>query len=496
MENMKFLSDKPLYITDTILRDAHQSQAATRMRIEDMLPACEILDSVGYWSLECWGGATFDSCMRFLKEDPWERLRALRKAIPNTKLQMLFRGQNILGYKHYADDVVDAFCRKSIENGIDIIRIFDALNDVRNLEQAIKSTKKYGGMVEATLSYTISPIHSEEYFVKLALELEQMGADVICVKDMANLLLPMDAYSLIKRLKETVSVPIHLHTHNTSGTGDMVYLMAAYAGVDIVDTALSPMANGTAQPSTESLVATLQGTVRDTKLDMAKMSDAAAHFRKVAERLKSTGSLDPKVLNVDTNTLLYQVPGGMLSNLISQLKQANKEDQYYEVLAEIPRVRKDFGYPPLVTPSSQIVGTQAVMNVIMGERYKVFPKESKAMLKGEYGTLPGEVNEEVRAKAGIKPDAVITCRPADLLEPEIEKYRKEYADIAKCDEDVLSLALFPQVAPDFLKWRDDPNHVKPEDEVAKPAAPKAEPPKAAPAPQADPNAVRELIVEY
>ena len=496
MENMKFLSDKPLYITDTILRDAHQSQAATRMRIEDMLPACEILDSVGYWSLECWGGATFDSCMRFLKEDPWERLRALRKAIPNTKLQMLFRGQNILGYKHYADDVVDAFCRKSIENGIDIIRIFDALNDVRNLEQAIKSTKKYGGMVEATLSYTISPIHSEEYFVKLAQELEQMGADVICVKDMANLLLPMDAYSLIKRLKETVNVPIHLHTHNTSGTGDMVYLMAAYAGVDIVDTALSPMANGTAQPSTESLVATLQGTVRDTKLDMAKMSDAAAHFRKVAERLKSTGSLDPKVLNVDTNTLLYQVPGGMLSNLISQLKQANKEDQYYEVLAEIPRVRKDFGYPPLVTPSSQIVGTQAVMNVIMGERYKVFPKESKAMLKGEYGTLPGEVNEEVRAKAGIKPDAVITCRPADLLEPEIEKYRTQYADIAKCDEDVLSLALFPQVAPDFLKWRDDPNHVKPEDEVAKPAAPKAEPPKAAPAPQADPNAVRELIVEY
>ena len=498
MENMKFLSDKPLYITDTILRDAHQSQAATRMRIEDMLPACEILDSVGYWSLECWGGATFDSCMRFLKEDPWERLRALRKAIPNTKLQMLFRGQNILGYKHYADDVVDAFCRKSIENGIDIIRIFDALNDVRNLEQAIKSTKKYGGMVEATLSYTISPIHSEEYFVTLAQELEQMGADVICVKDMANLLLPMDAYSLIKRLKETVNVPIHLHTHNTSGTGDMVYLMAAYAGVDIVDTALSPMANGTAQPSTESLVATLQGTVRDTKLDMAKMSDAAAHFRKVAERLKNTGSLDPKVLNVDTNTLLYQVPGGMLSNLISQLKQANKEDQYYEVLAEIPRVRKDFGYPPLVTPSSQIVGTQAVMNVIMGERYKVFPKESKAMLKGEYGTLPGEVNEEVRAKAGIKPDAVITCRPADLLEPEIEKYRKEYADIAKCDEDVLSLALFPQVAPDFLKWRDDPNHVKPEDEVAKPAAPapKAEPPKAAPAPQADPNAVRELIVEY
>ncbi len=476
---MEFLSKKPLYITDTILRDAHQSQAATRMRIEDMLPACEVLDSIGYWSLECWGGATFDSCMRFLNEDPWERLRKLRKALPNTKLQMLFRGQNILGYKHYADDVVDAFCRKSIENGIDIIRIFDALNDVRNLEQAIKSTKKYGGMVEATLSYTISPIHNEEYFVKLALELEQMGADVICVKDMANLLLPMDAYALVKRLKETVKVPIHLHTHNTTGTGDMVYLMAAYAGVDIVDTALSPLANGTSQPATESLVATLQGTVRDTGLDLNKMSKAAAHFRKVAQRLKEAGSLDPKVLNVDTNTLLYQVPGGMLSNLISQLKQANKEEKYYDVLAEIPRVRKDFGYPPLVTPTSQIVGTQAVMNVVVG-KYKTFPKESKGLLRGEYGRLPGEVNEEVRALAGIKPEDVITCRPADQLEPELEKYRAEFKDVAKSDEDVLSLALFPQVAPKFLAWRDGPSAPA----AKKPAAP------------ADPNAVRELYVEY
>ena len=486
---MEFLSNKPLYITDTILRDAHQSQAATRMRLEDMLPACEVLDSIGYWSLECWGGATFDACMRFLNEDPWERLRQLRKALPHTKLQMLFRGQNILGYKHYADDVVDAFCRKSIENGIDIIRIFDALNDVRNLEQAIKSTKKYGGMVEATLSYTISPIHSEDYFVKLAQELEQMGADVICIKDMANLLLPMDAYSLVKRLKETVSVPIHLHTHNTTGTGDMVYLMAAMAGVDIVDTALSPLANGTAQPATEALVATLQGTVRDTGLDLNKMSEAAVHFRKVAQRLKEEGSLDPKVLNVDTNTLLYQVPGGMLSNLISQLKQAGKEDKYYDVLAEIPRVREDFGYPPLVTPSSQIVGTQAVMNVIMGERYKTFPKESKAMLRGEYGALPGKVNEEVRAKAGIAPEEVITCRPADLLEPELPKYREEFKEIAKSDEDVLSLALFPQVAPKFLAWRDGP-HEAPKPEPPKPAA------QAAPPKPADPNAVRELFVEY
>ena len=481
---MEFLSNKPLLITDTILRDAHQSQAATRMTIEDMLPALEQLDAIGYYSLECWGGATFDACMRFLNEDPWERLRTIRQHVKHTKLQMLFRGQNILGYKHYADDVVDAFCRKSIENGIDIIRIFDALNDVRNLEQAIKSTRKYGGEVEATMSYTVSPIHNEDYFVKLAKTLEDMGASAICVKDMANLLLPMDAYSLIKRLKETVSIPIHLHTHNTTGTGDMVNLMAAMAGVDIVDTALSPLANGTSQPATESLVATLRGTVRDTGLDQSKLSDAAAHFRKVAARLQNEGILDPKVLRVDTNTLLYQVPGGMLSNLISQLKQAGKEDKYYDVLAEIPRVRKDFGYPPLVTPSSQIVGTQAVMNVIMGERYKTFPKESRAMLKGEYGKLPGEVNEEVRSKAGIAPENVITCRPADLLEPELEKYREAFKSLAKSDEDVLSLALFPQVAPKFIEKRDHPA-------AEAPAAPAA-----APAKPADDNAVRELYVEW
>ena len=482
---MDFATNKPLLITDTILRDAHQSQAATRMRLADMLPACEILDSIGYYSLECWGGATFDACMRFLNEDPWERLRALRKALPHTKLQMLFRGQNILGYKHYADDVVDEFCQKSIDNGIDIIRIFDALNDIRNLEQAIRSTKKYGGAVEAALSYTVSPIHDEDYFVRMAKELEQMGADTICIKDMANLLLPMDAYSLVKKLKETVSVPIHLHTHNTTGTGDMVYLMAAYAGVDIVDTALSPLANGTSQPATESLVATLKGTSRDTGLDLNRLSQAAAHFRKVATRLKEEGSLDPKVLNVDTNTLLYQVPGGMLSNLISQLKQANAEDKYYDVLAEVPRVRKDFGYPPLVTPSSQIVGTQAVFNILSGERYKTFTKESKAMLRGEYGKLPGEVNEEVRAKAGITPDEVITCRPADLLEPELPKYREEFKDIAKSEEDILSLALFPQVAPKFFAWRDG----------------SSAPPQPTPAVKAkttatvDPNAVRELYVE-
>ena len=465
------MAKNPLKITDTILRDAHQSQAATRMRVEDMLPACEMLDNMGYWSLECWGGATFDSCMRFLNEDPWERLRLLKKAMPKTKLQMLLRGQNLLGYKHYADDVVDAFVKKSIENGIDVIRIFDALNDPRNMRQAMESVKKYGGICEAAISYTESPVHNEEYFVNLACELEKMGADVICIKDMANLLLPMDAYSLVKKLKEHVKVPIHLHTHNTTGTGDMTNLMASQAGVDIVDCALSPLGNGTAQPATEALVATLKGTDRDTGLELEKLSEAAAYFRTVANKLKEQGILDPKVLNVDVNTLLYQVPGGMLSNLISQLKQANAEDKYYEVLAEVPRVRKDFGYPPLVTPTSQIVGSQAVLNVLSGERYKVFTKESKGLLRGEYGRLPGEVNEEVRKKA-IGDAEIITCRPADLLEPELEKYRAEAGDLAKCDEDVLSYALFPQVATKFLTERNAP--------------------KAAPA---DPNAVRELFVD-
>ncbi len=423
------------------------------MTIEDMLPALKTLDEIGYYSVECWGGATFDSCMRFLNEDPWERLRTIKKNMPNTKLQMLFRGQNILGYKHYADDVVEQFCKKSIENGIDIVRIFDALNDPRNLEAAVKFVKEYGGICETAISYTVSPVHNEDYFVKLAMKLEKMGADTICIKDMANLLLPYDAYSLVKKLKENVGVPIHLHTHNTTGTGDMTNLMAAQAGVDIVDCALSPMANGTSNPATESLVATLKGTERDTGLDLNKLSKAAEHFRKVAKDLEERGSLDPKVLHVDTNTLLYQVPGGMLSNLISQLKQMNAEDKYYEVLAEVPRVRKDFGYPPLVTPTSQIVGTQAVLNVVAGERYKMITKESKGLLRGEYGQLPAEVNEEVRKKA-IGDAEVITCRPADLLEPELDKYREECKDIAKSEEDVLSYALFPQVAEKFFAVRD------------------------------------------
>jgi len=441
-----------LFITDTILRDAHQSQAATRMRLDDMLPACRTLDKIGYWSLECWGGATFDSCMRFLDEDPWERLRRLRAEMPNTKLQMLLRGQNLLGYKHYSDDVVDLFVKKAIENGIDVIRVFDALNDPRNLEASVKAIKKYGGICECAFSYTKSPVHNEEYFVNLALKFQEMGADVICIKDMANLLLPYEAYSLIKKLKDALSIPVHLHTHNTTGTGDMTNLKAAEAGVDIVDCALSPMANGTSNPSTESLVATLRGTERDTGLDLNLLSEAAAHFRTVADRLKAEGILDPKVLSVDTKTLLYQVPGGMLSNLLKQLKEANAEDKFYEVLAEVPRVRADFGYPPLVTPTSQIVGTQAVLNILMGERYKMISKESKGLLRGEYGALPGEVNEEVRRLA-IGDDEVITCRPADLLEPELDKYRKEAGDLAKCEEDVLSYALFPQVAPKFLEKR-------------------------------------------
>ena len=470
------MEKKPLLITETILRDAHQSQAKTRMRIEDMLPACELLDNMGYWSLECWGGATFDACIRFLDEDPWERLRTLKKHMPKTKLQMLFRGQNILGYKHYADDVVEEFCQKSIENGIDVVRVFDALNDIRNLQKAVESVKKYGGWAEVALSFTVSPVHNDDYFVGVAKELEKMGADSICIKDMANLLLPYHAYDLIRKLKDNVSVPIHLHTHNTAGTGDMVNLMAAQAGVDIVDCALSPMANGTSQPSTEALVATLQGTDRDTGLSLDKLSEAAAHFRKVADKMMAEGTLDPKVLRVDPKALLYQVPGGMLSNMLGQLKDARKEDKYYEVLAEVPRVRKDFGYPPLVTPTSQIVGTQAVMNIISGERYKMVPNESKALLRGEYGKLPGEVNEEVRKKC-IGDAKVITCRPADLLEPELEKYREECKGMAKCEEDVLTYCLFPKVAPKFFEKRDNPK------------------PASAPAKPADPNAVRELYVE-
>ena len=441
-------------ITDTILRDGHQSQAATRMRTDEMLPACEKLDKVGYYSLECWGGATYDACIRFLNEDPWERLRLLRKALPNTKTQMLLRGQNLLGYRPYSDDVVEFFVQKAVQNGIDIIRCFDALNDLRNMQTAVKATKKYGGAAEIALSYTKSPVHNEDYFVKLAEEIEKMGADLICIKDMANLLLPYDAYSLVKRLKAATDLPIVIHTHNTTGTGAMVLLKAIEAGADIVDTCLSPLASGTSQPATESLVATLQGTEFDTGLDLSLLADLASYFRTVADRLTADGFRDPgRVLSVDVKTLQYQVPGGMLSNLIGQLKSANAMDKYYDVLAEVPRVREDFGYPPLVTPTSQIVGTQAVMNILYGERYKVVTNESKGLLRGEYGKLPGKVNEEVRKKC-IGNEKVIPCRFADTLPPELEKLKSEMRQWYQTDEDVLTYAMFPKVAPKFFEYRE------------------------------------------
>ncbi len=439
-------------ITETVLRDAHQSLAATRMTIEEMKPALGMLDKVGYNALECWGGATFDSCVRFLNEDPWERLRTIRTACPNTKLQMLLRGQNLLGYKHYADDVVEYFVRKSIANGIDIIRIFDALNDFRNIEKAMEATIKEGGHAQGCICYTTSPVHTTEKFVADAKRLEDMGANSVCIKDMAGLLLPMEAFELVKALKSTLNVPVELHTHYTSGVGSMTYLKAIEAGCDIVDCAISPLALGTSQPPTEPLVATLAGTQYDTGLSLDKLSDIAAYFTIIREKWLKSGLLDPKMLGVDVNALRYQVPGGMLSNLVSQLKQAGKIDQLNAVLEEVPRVRKDFGYPPLVTPSSQIVGTQAVMNIITGERYKMVPKESKAMVKGEYGLPPAPISEEIYKKI-LGEEKPITGRPADLIAPELENTRKEVAEYLEQEEDVLTWAMFPQVAEKYFKVR-------------------------------------------
>lgn len=444
-------------ITETILRDAHQSLAATRMGIQDMIPALEDLDNVGYNALECWGGATFDSSVRFLNEDPWERLRTIRKHCPKTKLQMLLRGQNLLGYKHYADDVVDYFVSKSVANGIDIIRIFDALNDFRNIEVALKATIREGAHAQGCISYTTSPFHSTEKFVEDAKRLEDMGADSVCIKDMAGLLLPYEAYTLVKALKSELKVPIELHTHYTSGVGSMSYLKAIEAGCDIVDTALSPLAMGTSQPPTEPLVATLQGTEYDTGLKMDDLTTASEHFRGIRERWLASGLIDPKVLGVDVNALKYQVPGGMLSNLVSQLKQAGKSDQFDEVLREVPRVRKEMGYPPLVTPSSQIVGTQAVMNIVTGERYKMVPKESKALIRGEYGQTPAPIDPEILKKVlGDEPQ--ITNRPADDIPPELDKIRQEAAEYIEQEEDVLTYAMFPQVAEKFFIWRRAQRH--------------------------------------
>ena len=392
------MAKKPVKITETILRDAHQSLIATRMTTDEMLPIVEKMDKVGYHSLEAWGGATFDACLRFLNEDPWERLRKIKDKAKNTKLQMLFRGQNILGYRHYADDVVEYFVQKSIANGIDIIRIFDALNDVRNLQTAITATKKEGGHVQAAISYTISPVHNIEYFVKLAKEYENCGADSICIKDMAGLLIPYEAEKLVKELKKEVKVPIQLHTHYTSGVAAMTYLKAIEAGVDVVDCALSPLALGTSQPPTEPLVKSLEGTDYDTGINLEALTEIADYFKPLREEYLSSGLLNTKVLGVDINTLKYQVPGGMLSNLVSQLKQQNAEDKFEEVLKEIPRVREDLGWLPLVTPTSQIVGTQAVLNVLMGERYKMVSKETKGVVKGEYGRTPVEIDKEFAKK--------------------------------------------------------------------------------------------------
>ena len=439
-------------ITETVLRDSHQSLAATRMTTEEMIPSLELLDQVGYHSLEAWGGATFDACMRFLNEDPWARLRTIREHVKNTKLQMLFRGQNILGYRHYADDVVEYFVQKSIANGIDIIRIFDALNDSRNLRTAIRATKREGGHVQAAFSYTTSPFHTNEAFAAYAKELEEMGADSICIKDMSGLLKPYDAYQLVKTLKGSVSVPVQLHTHYTAGLASMTILKAVEAGVDVVDTAISPFAMGTSQAPTEAIVATLQDTPYDTGLDLAKLDAVAKYFTPIREKYIQSGLIDPKVLKVDVNALRYQVPGGMLSNLVSQLKQAGKSELLPEVLAEVPRVRADAGYASLVTPTSQIVGTQAVYNVLLGERYKMVTKEFKGMIRGEYGKTPAPIAEDFRKKI-IGDEKPIDYRPADDLKPELPTLRERVAPYAEQEEDLLSLALFEQVAVKFFEKR-------------------------------------------
>ncbi|NLZ82044.1 MAG: oxaloacetate decarboxylase subunit alpha, partial [Clostridiales bacterium] len=439
-------------ITETILRDAHQSLIATRMTTDNMLPIIEKMDKVGYHSVECWGGATFDASLRFLKEDPWERLRKLRQGFKNTKLQMLFRGQNILGYRHYADDVVAYFVQKSLANGIDIIRIFDALNDLRNLESTVNAANKEKGHAQIAISYTLGDAYTMDYYTTMAKRIESMGASSICIKDMAGLLVPYQATELVTALKSAVSIPIDLHTHYTSGVGGMSYLKAVEAGCDIIDTAMSPFAMGTSQPATEVMVETFKGTPYDTGLDQNLLAEIADYFRPLRDQALEEGILNPKVMGVNIKTLLYQVPGGMLSNLLSQLKDQNAEDKYYDVLEEIPRVRKDFGEPPLVTPSSQIVGTQAVLNVLSGERYKMVTKESKAMLSGQYGQTVKPFNPEVVKKA-IGDTKPITVRPADLIEPELQKIEAEITEWKEQDEDVLTYALFPQVALDFFKYR-------------------------------------------
>ena len=444
---------KPLKITETVLRDAHQSLIATRMTTEQMLPIVDKMDKIGYHAVECWGGATFDASLRFLKEDPWERLRKLRDGFKNTKLQMLFRGQNILGYNHYADDVVEYFVQKSIANGIDIIRIFDCLNDLRNLETAVKAANKENGHAQIALSYTLGDAYTLDYWKDMAKRIEDMGAKSLCIKDMAGLLVPAKATELVQALKESVEIPIDLHTHYTSGVASMTYMKAVEAGCDIIDTAISPFSMGTSQPATEVMVEAFKGTEYDTGLDQAKLAEIADYFRPMLEDALKSGLMNTKVLGVNIQTLRYQVPGGMLSNLVSQLKEMGQEDKYEQVLEEVPRVRKDFGEPPLVTPSSQIVGTQAVLNVVSGERYKMVTKESKKLLSGQFGQTVKPFNPEVQKKC-IGDEKPITCRPADLIKPQLADIEKEMAQYKQQDEDVLSYALFPQVATEFFKYRE------------------------------------------
>lgn len=446
---------KKLKITETSLRDGHQSLIATRLTTDEILPILEKMDQAGYHSMEVWGGATFDACIRFLNEDPWERLRAIRSRVKNTKLQMLLRGQNLLGYKHYADDVVEAFVKKSLENGIDVIRAFDALNDYRNLETTIKAVKKYNGHCQGCIAYTTSEVHTVEYFVGKVLELEKLGVDSICIKDMAGILMPEVGYQLVKEIKKVTKLPVELHTHCTGGIAQILYMRGIEADVDIIDTAISPFSQGTSQPPTEVFVELLKGTPRDTELNMEVLGEVADYFKPIRDKYRKEGILNPKVMDVEPKTLVYQVPGGMLSNLMSQLEQQKALDKYEEVLKEIPRVRKDLGYPPLVTPLSQMVGTQAVMNVLVGQRYKVVPKEIKDYVRGLYGKTPAPIDPEVQKKI-IGDEEVITCRPADLIKPEMDKFRKEIGSLAKSEEDVLMYALFPENAKKFLENRNKP----------------------------------------
>lgn len=455
---------KKIRFTETVLRDGQQSQIATRMKTEDMLPIIQTMDEAGFYALEMWGGATFDSCVRYLNEDPWERLRQIRALTKNTKLQMLLRGQNLLGYKNYADDVVRLFIEKSVQNGIDIVRVFDALNDTRNLATSITATKEAGGHCQTAISYTTSPIHTVDYFVKLSKEMANFGADSICIKDMAGVLTPATGYELVSKIKDAIDLPLEVHTHATSGISEMTYLRVAQAGADIIDTAISSFSGGTSQPATESIAIALEEMGFDTNLKMDKLTEIAEYFNPIRDRFRSEGILNPKVKDTEPKTLIFQVPGGMLSNLLSQLTEQGLADKYDQVLAEVPKVRADLGYPPLVTPLSQMVGTQSLMNVISGERYKIVPNEIKDYVRGLYGHPPVAIDDQIKEKI-IGQDEVVTVRPADLIAPQLPALREEIKNYAKSDEDVLMYAVFPKQAQDFLGRREDPFYDVPVQEV-------------------------------